>query len=83
MKNELYDGGIYNVTEEWKSSHFHTFEIANCSEADMSVGTVAICPLYRQHCCYPTCMYYTVTADDAEECFCRYAKRDNDCFKED
>lgn len=78
MKNELYDGGIYNVTEEWKASHFRTAEIAGYSER-----AVAICPLYRQHRCYPTCMYHTVTADDAEECFCRYAKRDNDCFKED
>lgn len=22
MKNELYNDGIYNVTEEWKASHF-------------------------------------------------------------
>lgn len=83
MKNELYNGGIYNVTEEWKASHFHVHEIANHSELDTSIGTVAICPLYGQHCCYPTCMYFTVTADDAEECFCRFAKKDDDCFKED
>jgi hypothetical protein len=82
MKNELYNGGIYNVTEEWKASHCHVNEIENLSELDTSVGTVAICPLYGKHFCYPTCMYFTVTADDAEECFCRFAKKGDDCFKE-
>ena len=81
MKNELYNGGIYNVTAEWRASHYQTFEIANCGEVDTSVGTVAVCPIYKQHYCYPSCKYFTVTVDDAEECYCRFAKRGADCYK--
>ena len=80
-KNENYNGAIYSVTDEWKANHYRTCEIANPTEDDASVGTIAVCPLYGKHCCYPTCMYHIVTADDAEECYCIYSKRGSDCFK--
>ena len=75
MMNEVYQNGIYNVTKEWKETHFHVEEICHGKP---------VCPLYEQHCCYPTCMYFRVTVDDEEGCYCGFAKKDSHLFnKED
>lgn len=81
MENEYYNGAIYNATDEWKTNHYQTHEIANNAEVNTSIGTEVICPIYKTHNCYPTCMYHTVDVD-SDECYCRYGKRCSDCFKE-